>query len=70
MPRRFVVWQHLGQQLTEPMPVQKTGEGQQAGSATDFLVGEADLDGLLRRFEFNEFGHCLVTGVFRSDWMF
>ncbi len=44
------------------MPVQESCEGQQSRPAADFLVGEADLDGLFCGFEFNEFGHCLVTG--------
>jgi hypothetical protein len=56
------VGQHLRQQIAESVPVQKTSEGQQSGSTADFLVSETDLDGFLRGFEFNEFGHCLVTG--------
>src|SRR5437899_11276997 len=53
---------HPGQHFAEPMPMQKTGEGQQPGSARDFLIGEADLDGFLGRLEFNELGHCLCDG--------
>ena len=53
--------QQLGQELSQPVPMEKTGEGQQPGSPADFLVGEADFDGFLSGFELNEFGHCLVT---------
>jgi len=42
--------------------VEEAGEGEQPGPPADLLVGEADLDGLFRGLEFNEFGHCLVTG--------
>lgn len=43
------------------MPVQETGEGEQAGATGNFLVGEADSDGLIGGLEFNEVGHCLVS---------
>ena len=36
--------------------------GHNSGSAADFLLSETNLEGLLRSFELNEFGHCLVTG--------
>src|ERR1022692_3878878 len=43
------------------MPVQEIGEGYQTGAARNFLVGKADLDGLIGSLEFNELGHCLVS---------
>ena len=50
-----------GQQRAKAMPVEEAGKGEQAGPTTDLLVREA-VDGLLGSFEFNELGHCLVTG--------
>jgi hypothetical protein len=47
------------------MPVQKIGKGQQTGATGNFLVGEADWDGLIGSLEFNEFGHCLVSRFVR-----
>jgi hypothetical protein len=55
--------QDPGQQRAEAMPVEEPGKGEQPGPTADLLVGEADVDGLLWSFEFNEFGHCLVTGL-------
>lgn len=53
----------VGLQLTEPVPVETSGEGEQAGLAADFLVGEADLDGLFWSWKFDELGHGLATGI-------
>src|SRR2546425_1254564 len=45
---------HLGQQIAEPMPMQKAGEAQQPGPTRDSLIREADLDGFVGSLEFNE----------------
>lgn len=58
---RALMREHAGQQCAQPMPVQKTGEGEQPGAPGNFLIGEADLDGLLGCLEFNEAGHCWVS---------
>lgn len=57
--------QKSGHQVFEPVPLQKSSESEQAGSASDFLVGKTDLDGFLGRFEFNKFAHCLVSRMVR-----
>jgi hypothetical protein len=42
--------------------VQEPSEGEHPRPPTDFLVREADLNGLFGSLEANELGHCLVTG--------
>ena len=62
--------QQFGQPLPKSMPLEKTGEGQKSGSSTDFLVGEADLNGFFAVRQFNEFGHCLVSRFLSGSRLF
>ena len=61
MLARALMRQHTGQQRAKPMPVQEPGEGEQAGTPGNLLVGEADLDGVVGGLELNEAGHCWVS---------
>lgn len=53
--------EQLGQQIRKPVPVQKSGEGEQSGPAADLLNGETDLDGFFAVMQLNKLGHCLVS---------
>lgn len=53
--------EHAGQKIAEAMPVEEAGEGEEAGAAGNFLIGEADLNGFVGSLELNELGHCLVS---------
>jgi hypothetical protein len=50
----------FGQQIGEPVPVQKAGEGEQSGLSADLLIGETKLDGPFAVVEL-KLGHCLVS---------
>jgi len=54
-------WNRLGEEVAKAMPLEESSEGQEAGTAGNLLIGEADLDGFIRGFESNEFGHRLVS---------